>query len=69
MSQKDRIKKYIFDFGSITNRDAVIDLAIGRLSARIEELRREGVPIVSVMEKGKNRYGETTVYARYSISA
>ena len=44
------------DFGSITALEAVSDLGITQLSARICEL-----------QTGKNRYGEPTHFIRYSL--
>lgn len=69
MNQCERILKYIDDFGSITNAEAVIDLGIGRLASRIHELRVAGYDIRSERVKGKNRYGETTNFARYTLEA
>jgi len=69
MNQKDQIRKYLSDFGSITPLEAMRDLGIMRLGARIWELIREGEPIVRETETGKNRYGKTTRYARYRRTA
>lgn len=38
-----------------------------RLGARIWDLKAQGVPIKSETVTGKNRYGERTCFARYSI--
>ena len=65
MTQKERISKYLDDFGSITQLDAMKDLGIMRLGARIWEMVREGERIVTEMESSKNRYGQTVRYARY----
>jgi len=65
MSQKDRIRKYLDDFGSITPLEAMRDLGIMRLGARIWEMIREGDRIIRETECGTNRYGQTTRYARY----
>lgn len=69
LPQKDRIMKYLKDFGSITPLEAMKDLGIMRLGARIWELIREGWSIVRDMESGENRYGQTTHYARYRRAA
>lgn len=66
-NQKQLILDYIQQYGSITNAEAVTDLGIGRLAARVEELRKQGYPIATVMEQGKNRRDEPVVYARYII--
>ena len=65
MTQKERIRKYLDDFGSITQLEAIRDLGIIRLTARIWEMQRDGEPIVTEWETGKNRYGDNTRYARY----
>ena len=65
MTQKERIRKYLDDFGSITQLEAIRDLGVMRLGARIWEMIRSGEEIVRVMEKGKDRYGRPTQYARY----
>lgn len=65
MTQKERIKKYLDDFGSITPLEALRDLGIMRLGARIWELKRDGEPIIRETESSHNRYGQITRYARY----
>ena len=69
MTQKERIIKYLQDFGSITPLEAMRDLGIMRLGARIWELIREGWPIIRETEVSQNRYGQTTRYARYRLAA
>ena len=65
MKQTVRVLNYIKDFGSITTKEAFNDLGVARLASRIHELNQMGYNITKVMEKGENRYGETTHYARY----
>lgn len=65
--QVDKIYKYMKDFGSITQLDAIRDLGVMRLASRISEMRMSGIAIKKEMETGKNRYGESTHYARYSL--
>lgn len=55
------------DFGSISPVEAMQDLGCMRLGARIFELKQAGNAIRRDMETGKNRYGETTSYARYGL--
>ena len=69
MTQKERISKYLDDFGSITPLEAMRDLGIMRLGARIWEMIRDGEPIVRETECATNRYGQTTRYARYRRAA
>ena len=65
MTQKERILKYLEDYGSITTLEAFRDLGITKLSNRISELIRDGEQIEKATESGQNRYGETTYYTRY----
>lgn len=67
MTQKERIIKYIADFGSITQLEAMKDLGIMRLSARIWDIRHDGLKIKAEVETSKNRYGEPIHYNRYSF--
>ena len=65
-SQKDKIVKYIRDFGSITTRDAFLDLGIYRLASRIHELRKI-FDVHDCWETAHNRYGEKVRYKRYAF--
>ena len=67
MTQKERVLKYMQDFGSITQAQAFTDLGVFRLAARIADMRRLGIPIKSEQKAGKNRYGETVYFAEYSL--
>lgn len=66
-NQKERIIRYINDFGSITTKEAFIDLGVSRLSARIADLKDEGYEFTDEWESSKNRYGETVTYKRFSF--
>ena len=66
MTQCEMIVDYINKFGSITSAEAVMDLGVGRLAARISDLKDQGYNIKSVGETGKNRFGKKTRYTRYS---
>lgn len=68
-THKERVLKYMQDFGSITSLDAFRDLGNTRLSASIWLLRHEdGLDIKSVSESAKNRYGDTVSYFRYYLA-
>lgn len=67
MKQAERVLKYMRDFGSITQLEAIRDISCMRLGARIFDLKREGYEIKKEMETSKNRYGEDTSYARYRL--
>lgn len=68
MTQHDRIIEYMVENGSITSMEAFSKLGITKLSTRISELIRRGVPIEKKMVSGINRYGVTTKYARYKLN-
>lgn len=63
---KNRVLNYILEFGSITTRDAFIDLGCTRLSEYIRQLRLD-YNVEDTTEVGINRYGEKTYYKRYFI--
>lgn len=68
MSQNQRIAQYIRDFGSISPIEAMADLGVLRLSARIYDLRHKlNMSIKTTTETSRNRYGEPVRYARYSL--
>jgi hypothetical protein len=67
VTQNDRIMKHLKEHGSITQLEAMQEYGIFRLASRISDLRREGVKIKKETEKGKNRYGEPTAFARYRL--
>jgi hypothetical protein len=65
--QCERILKYMQDFGSITQFEALKDLGVMRLASRISEMKLSGYAIEKKMEKGLNRYKEPYSYARYRL--
>ena len=67
MTQCERIIVYMKQNGSITAKDAMNELGIMRLASRIADLKADGYDIETVTEFSKNRFGEKTHYARYSI--
>lgn len=67
MTQCERILRHMQDYGSITQAEAVTEYGCYRLGARIFDLKSRGVAIKSETVTGKNRYGERTSFARYSI--
>ena len=68
ITQCERILRHMKDYGSITSLEAVNEYGIIRLASRINDLRAEGIAIVSEMRTGKNRYGETTHFAVYRLA-
>ena len=67
-TQCDKIVRYLNEFGSITQLEALQDLGIMRLASRISELKKEGREIKVELVKGTNRYGESVKWARYSLA-
>lgn len=65
-TQTQRVLDYIREFGSITAIEAVRDLGVMRLAARISDLKKDGVDIISEQQAVRNRFGETCYVARYS---
>ena len=63
--QNVRIMDWLDKYGYITPLDALQHLGVMRLAARIEELKKAGVPIVMIRESATNRWGEKTSYAKY----
>ena len=69
MTQSERILRHLQDYGSITSAEAMQDYGIMRLASRVNDLRRDGHPIITEVGTGKNRYGEPTRWARYRMGA
>ena len=67
MSQCKAIIQYMEKHGSITSREAMEKLGCMRLASRISDLKKSGVRIGSIMETGKNRFGEDSRYSRYFL--
>ena len=67
MTQKEMVLNYIADFGSITPMQAFSDLGITKLATRISEMRKKGMEFKIEQVTGKNRYGKSVRYARYSF--
>lgn len=67
MNQCERILRHLYDYNSITSKEAIYEYGIHRLSARISDLEKQGYYFDRVTEKGTNRYGEPTHWTRYSL--
>lgn len=68
-SQCDQVLEYIKSNGSITPLEAVRDLGILRLAARVSDLRDRGVRIEREMVSVVNRHGQPTLVASYWIAS
>lgn len=67
MTQCDRVLRYMQDFETINPLQALGDLGVMRLGARIWDLKKAGYPISRRMVTGKNRYGEAVTFAEYRL--
>ena len=67
MTQKERIIKYLNDFGSITALEAMRDLGIQQLGARIDGLQKDGYKFKKEWQQAKNRYDENVKFKKYSL--
>lgn len=68
-SQKEKILAYCEEHGSITVRDAVVNLGINSPTKRISELRHGGYDVKVVEEIRTKDNGEKVRYNRYFIKA
>lgn len=66
-TQCDRVRAYLETHGHITPMEALNELGIFRLGARVFELRESGMPIETCREEVRCRNGETAVVARYVL--
>ncbi len=66
-TQCTRLVKFIEMYGSISTMQAIVELGIINPSARVMELRAAGIPIVTTMHEGRNRFDEPCRYAVYTI--
>ena len=69
VSQVKLIADHLIKYGSISSIEAIELFGCTRLSARISDLRKAGLPITSEMATGKNRYGHTSNFAVYRMEA
>ena len=68
MTQCERVLEYMEEFGSITPLQAMRDLGVYRLGARIFDLKEKGYPIESRLQAVPNRYGKKSYIKKYSIA-
>jgi hypothetical protein len=67
MTQAEKILDYMERHGSITPLEAVNELGVMRLGARIFDLKESGIEIVTERVTEKNRFGEVCNFARYRL--
>lgn len=66
-TQVDRVYDYMKRYGSINTWQAFNELGVARLSARVWELRNQGIIIKRDTTKIMNRYGETITAFKYIL--
>ena len=66
-TQCDRVLDYIATNGSITAWQAMQDLGIMQLAARVFELKKKGYNIVTETKTKVDRYGDTFYYKVYFL--
>ena len=66
-TQVKRIIRFMQKHGSITTMQAFA-MGITRLASRIFDIRRMGIEVTSETVTGKNRWGETVHFARYTLA-
>ena len=67
VKQTERVLRYMKEFGSITQIQALADLGVMRLASRITDLKQSGYDIQSRFIYSSNRYGEPIKYKQYYI--
>lgn len=67
-TQKAKILNWCKEHGSITVRDAFVNLNINSPTKRISELRQAGYGVKTVDEERVKDNGETVRYTRYFIN-
>ena len=66
-SQNKMILEHMQNIGAIDDNDARDLYGCRRLPARINDLRKSGHNIQTIMTESKNRFGKTVHYARYIL--
>lgn len=67
-NQCNRVLAWLEEHGSITDNEARDHLGINRVGARVWDLKwKRGIPIITKMEKGVNRFGEKVKYGVYVL--
>jgi hypothetical protein len=67
MTMQERTVWYMKTYGSISSLEAIQELGNTRLSGTIYSLKQKGYLISSEQDHARNRWGDTTTFARYRI--
>lgn len=65
MTKECMILTHLIEHGSITSMYAINEYGVTRLAACIFNLKAQGHKIRTVTETGKDRFGNSTHFARY----
>lgn len=68
LTQTQMILMHLQDYGTITSIEAMQNYGIMRLASRINDLKRQGIDIVSETVTSHNRFGEPVRFAKYSLA-
>ena len=68
MTQEEIIKEHLEKYGSITSFEAFERYGITRLSAKIYNLRHEGLSITNEPLNAINRYGKKVSFVKYTLN-
>ena len=66
-TQKDKVLRYIREFGKITSWDAYSQLGVTQLATRIFELKQDGYVFKNKRVNTLNRLQEKTHYDEYML--
>ena len=66
-TQRDKVLKYIQDFGYITSWQAYAELGVTQLASRVYELKEQGYMFKKTRVNTTNRLGEKTHYDEYRL--
>lgn len=67
MTQCERLEKWLLEYGEIDPLTAWAELGVHRPGARIHDLRRQEVNVVSLRKKARNRFGEACEVVLYRL--
>ncbi len=68
-TQAQRVLEYMEAFGSITQYEAMHELGVMRLAARVMELKKRGHAIDSCTVTVRNRFGEACKVKQYRMGS
>lgn len=68
LTQNEMIANHLREFGTITQMEAINEYGVYRLSARIHDLRAQGMDIETIDNVRLNRYGVKVRFARYVLN-